>query len=237
VDVVRQIRAFNAGRDPERVRLKYRAMRASPFAFLRGTCHLFYDRLPRGGVFKSAPSVWACGDLHLENFGSYRGDNGLVYFDINDFDEAALAPASWDLVRLLASLCISADRLDVGTASARTAGTLCQRLLDGYASALAQGKAYWVERDTAQGLVRELLDGLRQRDPAPFSICGPRARADDASCAWTARRRLRRRPRSATPSRASSMPTPSRSPIPTSIRCSTWRDASQAPAASAWTAT
>ena len=168
MDVVRQIRAFNAGRDPERVRIKYRAMRASPFAFLRGTCHLFYDRLPRGGVFKAAPSVWACGDLHLENFGSYRGDNGLVYFDINDFDEAALAPASWDLVRLLVSLHISADGLNVGTAGARTARTLCQMLLDGYALALAQGKAYWVERDTAQGLVRELLDGLRQRERSAF---------------------------------------------------------------------
>ena len=56
----------------------------------------------------------------------------------------------------------------MGTASARTAGTLCQRLLDGYASALAQGKAYWVERDTAQGLVRELLDGLRQRERSTF---------------------------------------------------------------------
>ena len=79
-------------------------MRASAFAFMRGTCHLFYDQLPRSGVFKSAPPVWVCGDLHLENFGSYKGDNRLVYFDINDFDEAALAPVSWDLVRLLTSL-------------------------------------------------------------------------------------------------------------------------------------
>jgi uncharacterized protein (DUF2252 family) len=72
-------------------------MRASPFAFLRGSCHLFYDRLPRGGIFRSSPLAWSCGDLHLENFGSFKGDNRLVYFDINDFDESALAPASWDL--------------------------------------------------------------------------------------------------------------------------------------------
>src|SRR5487761_2778686 len=68
MDVVCRIRTFNAGRDPERLQLKYRAMRGSAFAFLRGTCHLFYDRLPSGGVFKSAPRVWVCGDLHLENF-------------------------------------------------------------------------------------------------------------------------------------------------------------------------
>lgn len=64
MDAIRQIQEFNAGRDPERLLLKYRAMRASPFAFLRGTCHLFYARRPRGGVFKSAPLAWVCGDLH-----------------------------------------------------------------------------------------------------------------------------------------------------------------------------
>ena len=104
MNVIDQIKAFNTGRDPERLALKYEKMRASPFGFLRATCHLFYDRLPTGGVFKSAPPVWVCGDLHLENFGSYKGNNRLAYFDLNDFDESALAPASWDLVRMLASL-------------------------------------------------------------------------------------------------------------------------------------
>jgi uncharacterized protein (DUF2252 family) len=163
LDVVRQIQDFNAGRDPERLLLKYRAMRASPFVFLRGTCHLFYARLPRSGVFKTAPPVWVCGDLHLENFGSYKGDNRLAYFDVNDFDESALAPASWDLVRLLTSLRVGADVLGVSDAKARG---LCQMFLDVYSSELTLGKAYWVERDTAQGLVRELLDGLRDRQRA-----------------------------------------------------------------------
>src|ERR1700754_116155 len=131
VDVVQEIQAFNAGRDPERLQLKYRAMRASPFAFLRGTCHLFYKQLPRGGAFKAAPSVWVCGDLHLENFGSYKGDNRLAYFDINDFDESALAPASWDLVRLLASVQVGAATLQVGEEKAQR---LCRSFVDAYAN-------------------------------------------------------------------------------------------------------
>ena len=163
--IVRQIKSFNAGRDPERLAMKYRAMRASPFAFLRGTCHLFYDRLPRGGVFKSAPLAWICGDLHLENFGSYKGDNRLVFFDMNDFDESALAPASWDLVRFLTSLRVGADSLVAGEAKAQA---LCQDFLDAYSTALALGKAYWVERETAEGLVRALFDGLRNRQRANF---------------------------------------------------------------------
>ena len=165
LDAVRQIHTFNAGREPERLAMKYRAMRASTFAFLRGSCHLFYDRLPRGGVFKSAPAVWVCGDLHLENFGSYKGDNRQAYFDVNDFDESALAPASWDLVRFLTSLQMGLDGMALGEA---TVQALCQAFVDAYASSLASGKAYWVERDTAQGLVRELLDGLRERTRPGF---------------------------------------------------------------------
>ena len=165
LDVAGRIRSFNAGRDPERLQRKYAAMRASPFTFLRGTCHLFYARMARGGVHKLAPPVWVCGDLHLENFGSYKGDNRLVYFDINDFDESALAPASWDLVRFLASVQVGAATLKVGGSKAQR---LCETFIEAYADALALGKAFWVERVTAAGLVRSLLDDLRGRERGAF---------------------------------------------------------------------
>ena len=64
-DLIKLLKADNAGRDPERLKLKWAAMRGNPFVFLRGTCRLFYERLPQAGVFKSAPPVWICGDLHL----------------------------------------------------------------------------------------------------------------------------------------------------------------------------
>ncbi len=165
MDVVGRIEAFNAGRDPERLALKYQAMQSNPFSFLRGTAHLFYDRLPRGGVFRTAPPVWVCGDLHLENFGSFKGDNRLVYFDMNDFDEAALAPASWDLVRMLTSLHLGAQSLMF---DARQAQQLCVAFVESYAAALAVGKSFWIERDTATGLIRRLLDTLRERQRPAF---------------------------------------------------------------------
>ena len=162
---VDRIREFNSGRDPERLALKYRAMRATPFAFLRATCHLFYDALAHASVPGEAPLVWACGDLHLENFGSYKGDNRLVYFDINDFDEAALAPCTWDLARLLTSVLLAARTLGVDEAAALR---LCDGFISGYAGALADGKARWVERETAQGMVGELLDDVDKRNRAQF---------------------------------------------------------------------
>lgn len=159
-DAASAIKEFNAGRDPERLALKLAKMRGDPFIFLRGACHRFHATLPDHEILAKAPITWVCGDLHLENFGSYKGDNRLAYFDINDFDEAALAPCTWDLVRFLTSLRLAAGSLSVNGAET---DLLCRLYVDAYGAALATGKARWVERETAQGLVRDLLDSLGAR--------------------------------------------------------------------------
>ncbi|WP_211451023.1 DUF2252 domain-containing protein [Collimonas antrihumi] len=165
VNVVKRIQEYNAGRDPQRLQMKYKNIRNDPFTFLRGTCHLFYERLPQSGVMRSAPLAWICGDLHLENFGSYKGDNRLAYFDLNDFDEAVLAPVSWELVRLLTSVLIAVHGAPDSAANGRL---ICRNLIDAYGAALANGKPRWVERDLATGMVGTLLDGLRGRQRAAY---------------------------------------------------------------------
>src|SRR6266478_1244026 len=159
-DIVAKIRKYNAGLEPERLLLKYAAMRQDAFRFFRGTCHLFYDRLPPWGSFVRAPAAWCCGDLHLENFGSYTGDNGLVYFDLNDFDEAILAPCVWDLIRLVASIRVARSSLKFRAAPATW---LSKEVIDAYAQALHRGKPYWVERDNARGLIGSILATLEGR--------------------------------------------------------------------------
>ena len=67
MNIVKRILKANQGRDPERLAMKYLALRTGPFPFLRGTCHLFYDRLASSGFSASAPPVWCCGDIHLES--------------------------------------------------------------------------------------------------------------------------------------------------------------------------
>ena len=162
-DIVKIIASFNTGRDPERLAMKYKAMRSSPFVFLRGTCHLFYERLPRAQVLDDAPPVWICGDMHLENFGSYKADNRLIYFDNNDFDEACLAPTLYELVRLLSSVLVGAVDLKLSRAQALA---LCHTAVDSYAAALAFGKSRWIEAETAAGMVRDLFDALANRTRA-----------------------------------------------------------------------
>jgi uncharacterized protein (DUF2252 family) len=157
-DVMDAIFRNNAGRDPERLALKYAKMAQSPFIFLRGACHLFYDHLPDSPLFGDASLAWCCGDLHFENFGSYKGDNRLVYFDINDYDEAALAPVTWDVIRLLTSIQCGADALNATHAESLAVSQSC---LDAYRSTLINGKPLWVEPETCSGLANTLLTILQ----------------------------------------------------------------------------
>ncbi|NOT63338.1 MAG: DUF2252 domain-containing protein [Acidobacteria bacterium] len=164
-ELTQRILRFNRGRHPQLLRLKYDKMRMNAFIFLRGTCHLFFADWPQKSILNEAPRVWICGDLHLENFGSYKGDNRLVYFDMNDFDEAALAPCTWDLARLMISTLVGAESLGFKES---TALALCEHYLEAYVKALATGRSRYVEQETARGLVRDLLVRLSARNRKDF---------------------------------------------------------------------
>jgi uncharacterized protein (DUF2252 family) len=159
-----RIERFNAGRDPELLAVKYEKMRKSPFSFFRGTAHLFWEDLgAHGDALLDAPVVWACGDLHLENFGSFQGDDALAHFDLNDFDEGALARATWELSRFVAGVFVAAPSLELTPAQA---DALAERFLDAYQSALRAGNAGSVERDTSDGMVKTLLHRVGERTRA-----------------------------------------------------------------------
>jgi uncharacterized protein (DUF2252 family) len=146
--------AFNKDLLPEMVQLKYEAMTENAFRFYRGTCHLFYEDLAASKALPLSPLVWICGDLHIENFGSYKGDNKLVYFDLNDFDEALLAPASFELVRMLTSIFIAFDSLDIEPEKAMK---MAQLFIKTYCATLVKGKAISIEPRTAKGIVCDFL--------------------------------------------------------------------------------
>jgi uncharacterized protein (DUF2252 family) len=95
--------------DPRGFRTKFRKMAADPFAFYRGSACLFYadlDELEDQWADERTSRVWIHGDLHAENFGTYMNAEGLLVFDVNDFDEAYLGHFSWDLRRFVASLAL-----------------------------------------------------------------------------------------------------------------------------------
>jgi uncharacterized protein (DUF2252 family) len=105
-------RFVGAGRDPAWLRTKLDRLAASPFGFFRGSFHLFVDDWPRLGDDPLAPGdpQPVVGDLHLENFGAFRADDGRFVFDVNDFDETGPGSPAIDLGRLCASFVIADDR-------------------------------------------------------------------------------------------------------------------------------
>ncbi len=162
-DPLKEIAAFNRGRNPELLALKYRKMAASPFGYFRGTNHLFHADWPGEAWLERMPAVWLNGDLHIENFGTYRGDNRLVYFDIGDFDDGALGPLGRDLVRFMVGVHMAGHEMGFG---ARRANMLNRIFLSAFRAALIDGKARWIERRTAEGVIGDLLLKLERRTQA-----------------------------------------------------------------------
>lgn len=88
---------------------KFRKMSESAFAFYRGAAALFYADVSRDEdpfLNEQTSRVWIQGDLHAQNFGTYMNGAGTLIFDVNDFDEATLAPFTWDVKRFCASLAL-----------------------------------------------------------------------------------------------------------------------------------
>jgi uncharacterized protein (DUF2252 family) len=112
--VVTAIESFNAGLSTANRTAKYCKMVESPFAFFRGTNHLFWSDLagdPRFFEFGSAQTrTWLQGDLHADNFGSFDDDDAQVVYDLNDFDETVIADYQWDVWRMAVSLVLIAEQ-------------------------------------------------------------------------------------------------------------------------------
>jgi uncharacterized protein (DUF2252 family) len=155
-----RLKGFNSPLIPAMVQLKYKAMLESPFRFFRGTCHLFYEDLIQTKPSTDFPLTWICGDLHLENFGSFKGNNRMVYFDLNDFDESALAYANWEVARVITSIFVGFDTLKIKSSEATEVAKL---FLETYSRVLSLGKARYIDPRTAEGIVRSFLKTVKNR--------------------------------------------------------------------------
>ena len=75
--------------------------------------------------------VLAVGDIHIENYGTWRDVDGRLAWGVNDFDEAAEMPYVLDLVRLAASALLGSGRRRI------TDEEICAAILNGYPSRIA----------------------------------------------------------------------------------------------------
>jgi hypothetical protein len=142
---------------------KHDQMAADTFSFLRASFYrwaqLWPEELPE---LTDAPRVMAVGDLHVENFGTWRDAEGRLVWGVNDFDEATQLPYTLDLVRLATSAGLAAaeGQLNVDLKEA------CAAVLAGYTGALRSGGRPMVLAENDRWL-RKLVTG-RLRDPIAF---------------------------------------------------------------------
>jgi hypothetical protein len=93
------------------LKYKHERMRKCPFIFLRATFFRWANRIEQicSKPLANAPVVLSVGDVHVENFGTWRDADGRLVWGINDFDEAAYIAYPFDLVRLATSAFLVPD--------------------------------------------------------------------------------------------------------------------------------
>ena len=176
---------------PADLKRKHMRMTESPFVMLRGTFYRWMQVWPDAcRDIADAPAVLAVGDLHVENFGTWRDAEGRLVWGVNDVDEAWRLPYTNDLTRLATSalLAIRAGRF------ALTVNESCEAILEGYRRGLEAGGRALVLAERRRWL-REIALG-ELRDPTRYW-----ARFDALSSRGAVPPRVRRVLRSALPDR------------------------------------
>ena len=144
-------------------RVKFRTMAADPWAFYRGSACVFYADMAAttdDWTDERTGRVWIQGDLHAENFGTYMDGEGVLVFDVNDFDEAYLGPFTWDLRRFVASLALMGWQKALPDSAI---SGLCERYLRAYVDQVHafvendRDHEWSLRLDTADGAVRRAL--------------------------------------------------------------------------------
>ena len=154
---------------PAAFRGKFRKMAADPFAFYRGSACLFYaDAAGREDPWadERTSRIWIQGDLHAENFGTYMDGDGVLIFDVNDFDEAYVGHFTWDITRFAASMALLGWRKAISDDD-------ITRLVRGYVGAYldqvrtfteqADDRAFSLNLDTTDGAVHQVLQKAKLR--------------------------------------------------------------------------
>src|ERR1043165_1102689 len=109
---------------------KHKKMAEGAFQFLRATYWRWAETIYRVcRDLKDAPHVLAVGDVHVENFGTWRDAEGRLVWGVNDYDEAAKMPYVLDIVRLAASAVLA-------KVPGITSAEICASIAEGYANGL-----------------------------------------------------------------------------------------------------
>lgn len=138
---------------------KHVAMAEGPLPLLRATFYRFLQLWSEhAGPLARAPKVLAVGDLHVENFGTWRDGEGRLIWGINDFDEAYPLPFTLDLVRLATSVHLATQARHLSVRSKDS----CAAILTGYMAGLECGGQPFVLAEHNTWLWQLAVNDLRE---------------------------------------------------------------------------
>lgn len=147
---------------PEDIDRKHTFMREGAFPFLRATYYrwaqLWTDLCAE---LAGAPKVLSVGDLHVENFGTWRDAEGRLIWGINDFDEVFVMSYANDLTRLAVSAQFAAKANKLRVAPEQ----ICDLILRGYREGLQNSVPFVLAEE--HDWLRTLMTG-NLRDPVRF---------------------------------------------------------------------
>ena len=127
-DPIQEIIAYNSrflGRYPQLLAQKIERMASGPFGFFRGTFHLFardmiagvLDPWQNANPFTPVETDLV-GDIHSENYGTFKAADGTVRYDINDFDETTRGCFDFDCKRAATSMFLASAANNIVMAQA-----------------------------------------------------------------------------------------------------------------------
>jgi len=142
---------------------KHAAMKLAVFPFLRATYYRWAEVWPSVcPELARAQRVLAVGDLHVENFGTWRDVEGRLIWGVNDFDEACPMSFANDLVRLCTSAHLAAGAGHISLSHK----DICDGVLESYTAALKEEGQPFVLGERHEWL-RDIAEG-ELRDPVRF---------------------------------------------------------------------
>jgi len=153
------LRGHISVREPD-LEVKHQFMADDIFMFFRATfyrwCERWYAACPS---LANAEQVFAVGDLHIQNFGSWRDGHARLIWGVNDYDEVAMMSFAADLVRLIMSAELASEQTPAG---GLTLVEICERVREGYYAGLKDAPQPFVLERRHAWLLRLVRAALKE---------------------------------------------------------------------------
>jgi hypothetical protein len=139
---------------------KHQFMADDIFMFFRATfyrwCERWYAACPS---LANAEQLYAVGDLHIQNFGSWRDGHARLIWGVNDYDEVATMSFAVDLVRLIMSAELASEETP---ARDLTLTEICECVREGYSAGLKNSPEPFVLERRHAWLLRLVRTALKE---------------------------------------------------------------------------